>query len=95
MPRRTRLLQRSAAVLAIPVLAIPLLALSLAGQEPDDPFLWLEEVEGEQALAWVHERNAESREELGSLPHYESLYDGTLEILTSSDRTASRRSGAR
>ncbi len=26
----------------------------------DDPFLWLEDVEGERALAWVRERNAET-----------------------------------
>ena len=26
----------------------------------EDPLLWLEEVQGERALAWVRERNAES-----------------------------------
>ena len=25
----------------------------------DDPYLWLEEVEGERALEWVHARNKE------------------------------------
>ena len=29
-----------------------------ATTEPDDPFLWLEEVQGDRALAWVRERNA-------------------------------------
>ncbi|MGW7310289.1 hypothetical protein ACWGI1_32590, partial [Streptomyces sp. NPDC054835] len=29
-----------------------------------DPYLWLEEVEGERALAWVRERNAETKAEL-------------------------------
>ena len=32
--------------------------------EPDDPFLWLEDVTGDRALAWVRERNAESTAEL-------------------------------
>jgi prolyl oligopeptidase len=27
---------------------------------PADPYLWLEDVEGEKALAWVTARNAES-----------------------------------
>ncbi|MEY4750002.1 MAG: hypothetical protein RIQ60_2216 [Pseudomonadota bacterium] len=33
---------------------------------PDDPWLWLEDVDGERALAWVHERNAESQAELAT-----------------------------
>ena len=28
---------------------------------PEDPCLWLEEVQGEKALDWVRARNAESR----------------------------------
>jgi prolyl oligopeptidase len=32
----------------------------------DDPFLWLEDVTGERALAWVHERNARTRALFGS-----------------------------
>ena len=36
----------------------------IAGDEPDDPYQWLEEVAGAEALAWVKERNAESTGEL-------------------------------
>jgi prolyl oligopeptidase len=43
-----------------------------AGLEPADPYLWLEEVEGEKQLAWVKARNAEVvaavTEENGFLP---------------------------
>ena len=28
--------------------------------ETDDPYLWLEDVTGDEALGWVRERNAES-----------------------------------
>ena len=34
------------------------------GDEPEDPYQWLEDVTGAKALAWVKERNAESVKEL-------------------------------
>jgi prolyl oligopeptidase len=34
----------------------------------DDPFLWLEDVQGDRALAWVRERNAQSEAAIESLP---------------------------
>ena len=36
----------------------------------DDPFLWLEDVQGEAALTWVRERNAESQKVLMARPEY-------------------------
>lgn len=58
----------------------------LVAQVPDDPFIWLEEVEGERALEWVEARNAETMETLGSSARFETVYDQTLAILTSTDR---------
>ena len=37
---------------------------SAASPADADPFLWLEDVQGERALGWVRERNAISRKEL-------------------------------
>src|SRR5690606_23305826 len=37
----------------------------------EDPFQWLEEVEGTEALAWVAERNAHAAEVLASRPGFE------------------------
>ncbi|HSM04623.1 MAG TPA: prolyl oligopeptidase family serine peptidase [Longimicrobiales bacterium] len=73
-----------AACAAAALLTIPA---SLQAQE-DDPWIWLEEVEGDRAMEWVLERNAETRQELQALPSYRSAYDETLEILTSDDRIA-------
>ena len=53
---------------------------------PDDPFLWLEEVQGDQALAWVRERNAESQKVLQARPEYEPTRARLLEILNSKER---------
>lgn len=54
--------------------------------ETDDPFLWLEDVEGDEALAWVREQNARSLARLEADPHYEGLYDTVLKIITAEDR---------
>jgi prolyl oligopeptidase len=66
--------------------AISLANAPLHAQEVDDPFLWLENVESERALAWVAEHNAASLDELTSHPAYTPIYDDLLEIITSDDR---------
>ena len=52
----------------------------------DDPFLWLEEVEGQRALAWVEERNAITLAEIQANPSFTSFERDILQILTSEDR---------
>lgn len=51
-----------------------------------DPYLWLEDVLGEPALAWAREQNDRSRQALGSGPEFESLRDRLLAILESKAR---------
>jgi prolyl oligopeptidase len=58
-----------------------------AAQQPDQ-FLWLEEVEGRRALAWVEARNAATIAELSSHALYRPLYERTLAILDSNERIA-------
>jgi prolyl oligopeptidase len=52
----------------------------------DDPYLWLEEVQGEKALAWVRERNAVSRRQLEAHPRFAAMRERFVEILNSRDR---------
>jgi prolyl oligopeptidase len=54
----------------------------------DDRFLWLEDVEGERALAWVHERNAATLSELEAHPWFGAFQREILGIITSGDRIA-------
>ena len=68
-------------------------ALALAGvaglaaaQPVDDPFLWLEEVQGEKALAWAREQNAKTLAVLEARPQYKPVYARTLEILDSKEK---------
>jgi prolyl oligopeptidase len=52
----------------------------------DDPFLWLEDVQGEKPLAWVRERNAQSRAQLEAWPQFKPLRERLLTILDAKDR---------
>jgi prolyl oligopeptidase len=58
---------------------------SLAG-EPVDEFQWLEDVTGARPLAWVEERNAESKHELTESEQFQALNQRILEILDSEAR---------
>jgi len=49
----------------------------------EDPYLWLEDVEGDTALDWVRTQNAASKEALESLPGFDSLRTDLRAILDS------------
>jgi prolyl oligopeptidase len=51
-----------------------------------DPFLWLEDVQGERALDWVRAQNARSLGELEADPRFRPIYDDAVAILTAEDR---------
>ena len=55
----------------------------------EDPYLWLEEVEGERAMAWVREHNAKSLGVLQGDPRYQRFHDAALKIVEATDRIAS------
>ena len=52
----------------------------------DDPYLWLENIEGEEALNWVRAQNDRSLEALQSDPRFDDLYQEALSVLTSDAR---------
>jgi prolyl oligopeptidase len=53
---------------------------------PDDPYLWLEDVQGEKALDWVRQRNAQSQKELMARPEYAPIRSQVLDVLNAKDR---------
>jgi prolyl oligopeptidase len=67
------------------VVMVCLLAVSTAAAQ-DDPYLWLEEVEGEKALAWAETQNDESIERLSKVPEYQPMLERITEILDSKDK---------
>jgi len=60
-----------------------------ATSDATDPYLWLEEVEGERAMAWVREHNEHSLGVLQGDPRYAALHDQALAIVQSRDRIPS------
>lgn len=52
----------------------------------EDPYLWLEEVEGDRALSWVREQNERSLAQLEGDPRYSQLYADAVALANSRDR---------
>jgi prolyl oligopeptidase len=52
----------------------------------DDPYLWLEEVQNEDALAWAREQNEHTFDELRDSDVYRQLYAEAFQIMTSNAR---------
>ncbi|QOY92943.1 S9 family peptidase [Massilia sp. UMI-21] len=53
---------------------------------PDDPYLWLEEVDGARARAWVVQRNAATERELEAAPQHPAMRERLRAILDSTGR---------
>lgn len=70
-------------LLALPVLGFPARS---AAQDEEDPYLWLEEVEGERAMAWVRSQSDTTLATFRQRAVYDSIYDATLAILESQDK---------
>ncbi len=64
----------------------PLAEGAFATSDATDPYLWLEEVDGDRAMAWVNEHNTRSLGVLQGDPRYEPLHQQALEIVQSRDR---------
>ncbi len=58
------------------------------GQVTDDPYIWLENVEGERALQWVKNKNAESQAILTGNDLFDGVYSQMKDILNAKDRIA-------
>lgn len=63
-------------------------ARTLPPQNADDPFLWLEEVEGTRSMEWVKARNERTLAELQASSVYRPIFERTQTILDSRDRIA-------
>ena len=54
--------------------------------ETNDLHLWLEDVHGAEAIAWVKRQNAKSLAVLQADPDYPKNYDSLLKVLDAPDR---------
>jgi prolyl oligopeptidase len=67
----------------------PLTEGGFATTDATDPYLWLEEVEGDRAMAWVEEHNARSLGILQGDPRYDGLHEQALALVQARDRIPS------
>jgi len=74
------------AALATAVAGILLMGAAAPG---DDPYAWMEEIEGARALDWAKAENARSLPQLQNDPRYAGLYADALKIATAKDRIPS------
>jgi len=57
-----------------------------AQSDATDPYLWLEEVQGERAMAWVEAQNTRSLGVLQGDPRYAGLHEQALALVQAQDR---------
>ena len=79
----------AAALLGLTALSFNMTSAQTTAQQPaaaEDPYLWLEEVQGDKALAWVRERNAESRAQLEAHPRFKQMRESIRAVLDSRDK---------
>ncbi len=67
----------------------PLVEGGFATTDATDPYLWLEEVEGDRAMAWVEDHNSRSLGVLQGDPRYDGLHDQALALVQARDRIPS------
>ncbi|GGD14302.1 prolyl oligopeptidase family serine peptidase [Aquisalinus flavus] len=89
--KNSQVLLASAAVLFAATITPGLLSSASAQEESetamsDDPYLWLEEIEGEKALDWVEAQNARSLAILEGDERFEPMKAEALAILNSDER---------
>ncbi|MGY8695077.1 MAG: hypothetical protein ACKVGW_12895, partial [Verrucomicrobiia bacterium] len=65
---------------------IGILSAVCAFGEDEDPYLWLEDVEGEKALAWAKEKSAADTAEIEATSEFEGIHSTLLEMYNSRDR---------
>jgi prolyl oligopeptidase len=65
---------------------ITLFAATICVAADEDPYLWMEEVESEKALAWAKERSEADMAVIEAVPEFADIHAQLLEIYNSKDR---------
>jgi prolyl oligopeptidase len=68
------------------IISLSLLSSFISAQDNNDPYLWLEEVDGKKALEWVNTHNKATIEDLKNHPEFSELKKNISEILNSDER---------
>jgi prolyl oligopeptidase len=77
------------------LVAIGLCTQSLLALAADDPYQWLEDIDGARSMAWVKQHNEATAKRLGALPQYDGLYRDAMAALGSASRVPEVRQHGR
>ena len=92
---RQRTVTRQSWILTLLSFMFPL-TMNLQASGKEDPYLWLEEVLGSEALDWVETQNDASRARLESDERFAAIRDAALAVYSATDRIAyARHAGER
>jgi prolyl oligopeptidase len=67
----------------------PWLAAAALASDSDDPYLWMEEIQGERAVAWAKAENERTLKLLQADPRFAELHADAVAILNAKDRIPS------
>jgi len=70
------------------LIILALLGLSQISQAQEDPYLWLEDVDGKKALQFVEQQNKVTVAALSAEKEYQDIYNKNLAILNASEKIA-------
>lgn len=85
MSKKQTVLSFLPALLLLNSLFLPSICTAEVPRLSEDPYLWLEDIQGKKALDWVKEQNAVSTKELEAVPGFEKMRERLLTILNSKD----------
>ncbi|QJR14302.1 prolyl oligopeptidase family serine peptidase [Usitatibacter palustris] len=68
------------------IVAAALMTLSTMTFAQDDPYIWLEEVQGEKALSWAKAENAKTLPALEAKPQFKAIHEKLLAVYNSRER---------
>ena len=75
-----------ALVLGVSVADRPVFAQSPPAAAPADPYLWLEDIDGQRSMDWVHRENARSLPVLENDRRFPALLQAALQVAQNRDR---------
>ncbi len=86
-------MRRSTILFALPFLAFTMTAEAAdpPSADPNDPYVWLEELHSPRVDQWVKDENAKTTDVLEKDPRFQKLYDEALAIAEAKDRIPAPR----
>ena len=72
----------------LPILALVIVPAAASAHELEDPYLWLEEIQGERALTQVDQWNERTEQELTQAPGFDALRERAFALLTDDNQIA-------